>query len=361
MTYRYGVLTMADVNDYTLINTVGQGVVYEDLNMYLAQREADLQQALGVFVEMQTELYTENYKLPGGGRLQRRGGQAQSAAVKGAGSWDTGYPLEDFGAQLAWTDRVLGYMSVREFNVHVQTIEEQDRNTVRFELLKALFNDGGGSARTFVDPLHGSISVQPLANGDATLYPPVLGSETEATADHYAETGYASASISDTNNPYKTIVAALTARFGRATGGRNVVTFINPAEETVTRNLSDFVPVEDRFIRSSALADIPQNLPSVPGEVIGRVSGTWVVVWDWIPANYLLAIHLEAAAPLKMRVDPATTGLVRGLHLAAMDEIYPFNMGHWSHAFGFGVGNRLNGYVLELGTGGTYTIPTAYA
>ena len=73
MAYKFGVLTMADVEDYTLINTVGQGVVYEDLQMYLAQREADMRAALGIFVQQETDLYTENYKLPGGGRLQRRG------------------------------------------------------------------------------------------------------------------------------------------------------------------------------------------------------------------------------------------------------------------------------------------------
>ncbi len=361
MAYKYGVLTLADADDYTLVNTVGQGVVYDDLNLYLAQRQADMQAALAVFVEMTTELYTENYKLPGGGRLQRRGGQAQSAAVKAGGSWDTGYPLEDFGAQIAWTDVVMGYLTIQEFNRHVQTVEEQDRNTVRFELLKALFNNGGGSPRTFVDPIHGSINVQPLANGDATLYPPVMGSETEATENVYLESGYVAADISDTNNPYATNVAKLVSHFGRSTGGRNIVSFINSAQEAKTRALTDFVEVEDRFVRTSALADVPVNLPNVPGEVVGRVSGTWVVVWDWIPANYILTIHLEAEAPLKMRVDPASTGLQRGLVLVAQDAIYPFEMAHWRHRFGFGVGNRLSAVVMELGTGGTYTVPTAFA
>ena len=252
-------------------------------------------------------------------------------------------------------------MTVREFNAHVQTVEEQDMNTLRVEMLKALLNDGGGAARTFIDPIHGSISVQPLANGDAIVYPPLLGSTDEATATHYLESGYAAASISDTNNPFKTLTTLLNRRFGRATGGRNVVTFIHSDQEQKARNLTDFYAVEDRFIRTSALTDVPVNFPSVPGEIIGHVSGTWVVVWDWIPTGYLLSLHLEAPRPLKMRVDPAITNLTRGLHLAAQDPLYPFNAAHWSHAYGFGVGNRLNGAVMELGTDGTYTIPTAYA
>lgn len=361
MAYRFGVLTMADVDDYTLINNVGQGVVYQDLLKYLLQREADMQAALAVFVEGQTELYTENYKLPGGGMLQRRGGQAQSAAVKAGGSWDTAYPLEDFGAQIAWTDVVMGYMTVNEFNRHVQTVEEQDRNTLRFEMLRALMNDGGGSYRTFTDPLWGSLHIQPLANGDATVYSPVVGSSTEATENLYLESGYAASAISDTNNPFVTMVAKFVAHFGRDNGGNNVAIFINTAQEAKTRALTDFVAVEDRFIRTSSLADVPQNLPSVPGTVIGRVSGAWIVVWDWIPANYMVGIQLGVEPPLKMRVDPASTGIQRGLSLVATDQIYPFTMAHWRHRFGFGVGNRLNGLVMELGTGGTYTIPTAYA
>lgn len=361
MAYKYGVLTLADADDYTLVNTVGQGVIYTDLVKYLMQREADMQAALAVFVESTTEKYTDNYKLPGGGFLQRRGGQAQSAAVKAGGSWDTGYPLEDFGAQIAWTDVVMGYLTVQEFNRHVQTVEEQDRNTVRFEMLKAIFNDGGGSARVFTDPLHGSVNVQPLANGDAVVYPPVIGATTEATENVYLESGYAASGISDTNDPYATIVAKIISHFGREQGGSNIVSFINSAQEAKTKALTNFAEVEDKFIRISALADVPVNLPRVPGTIIGRVSGTWVVVWDWIPANYILTINMEVEAPLKMRVDPASTGLPRGLVLVAQDAIYPFEMAHWRHRFGFGVGNRLNGVVMELGTGGTYSIPAAYA
>jgi hypothetical protein len=361
MAYKFGVLTMADVDDYTLVGRVGQGVVYEDLLMYLEQRRTDLAAARAVFVSTETELYTENYKLPGGGRLQRRGGQAQSAAVKAGGSWDVGYPLEDFGAQLAWTDVVAAYMTVNEFNRHVNTIEEMDINTYRFEMLKSIFNNGGGAARTFLDAIHGSISIQSLANGDAVLYPPVLGSESEATETHYLETGYASASISDTNNPIVTAVEELAEHFGESTGGDNIVTFINPAQAQVIKALTDFDTVPDSFVRQGDNVSVPQRLPTVPGIVLGRVSGSWIVQWRWIPANYLLTVHLEAEAPLKMRIDPPAVGLGTGLQLVAQDSIHPFEMAHWRHRFGFGVANRLNGVVTELGTGGTYTIPTAYA
>ena len=75
----------------------------------------------------------------------------------------------------------------------------------------------------------------------------------------------------------------------------------------------------------------------------------------------VVGIHLDAPKPIMQRVDPADTGLPRGLALVARDENYPFTSSFYSHRFGFGVGNRLNGVVMELGTGGSYTVPTAYA
>jgi len=193
------------------------------------------------------------------------------------------------------------------------------------------------------------------------LYPPVIGSESEAIEDHYLATAYAATAISDTNDPFATIRDDLNHHFGDNVGGENIVVFINPAEEPETTALSDFTSVEDRFIRSGDNTDVPFNLPGVPGIILGRVSGVWVAQWRWIPATYMLAIHMEEPAPLIRRVDPADTGLPSGLTLVQTDERYPLSSSYWEHRFGFGCGNRLNGIAMELGTGdGTWTIPGDY-
>jgi hypothetical protein len=85
------------------------------------------------------------------------------------------------------------------------------------------------------------------------------------------------------------------------------------------------------------------------------------VQWDWITDNYLLGIHLDAEAPIVKRVDPAATGIATmGIQMVAVDESFPFVGSFWRHRFGMGVANRLNGYVMELGEVGSYTVPTAY-
>lgn len=353
----FGILGLSD-NDRSYVNTIGQSLVFTATQTLLQQYNADLNAAMSIFLDSTTTGFKERYKLPGGGRLQRRGGLAQSAAVKAYGSWDVAFPLEDFGAQLADSDIAMAYMTMPEYNRHVETVMIQDMNTVRFEMLKALFNS---TAATFVDPINGSLTIERLANGDSVVYPPVLGSETEATDNHYLESNYAATAISDTNNPYITIREELEEHFGTSTGGDNIVVFINNAETPETEDLSDFDAVPDNYVRVGSNTDVPQGLPTVPGKVIGRTNGVWVVEWRWMPANYMFGIHLDAPRPLKMRVDPADTGLGTGLQLVARDMQYPIESAHYRHRFGFGCANRLNGVVMELGTGGTYTVPTAYS
>lgn len=343
--------------DDTMINTIGQRVVYDASQQLLGRYNADLEKAMMVFVEGETDEYKWRYKSPGGGTMARRGRQAQGPAVRPYGEWDVALPLEDFGEQIAGDDVSMAYMTISEFDLYLQNQMIRHTNLVRFEMLLKLFKN---TNTTFTDPLKGDLTVVPLANGDSVTYPPVLGATAEATDTHYLESGYAATAISDTNNPYITIRDELEEHFGTMTGGNNIVVFINQAETPETEALTDFVEVQDRFIRAGDNVDIPENLPNVPGRIIGRVNGVWVSEWRHMPANYMLGVHLEEPKPLMKRVDPANTGLPRGLTLVAEDGAYPFKQAHWRSRFGFGVVNRLNGVVMELGSGGSYTIPTAY-
>ncbi len=342
-------------------NTIGQAAIYDAVNEYLARWSQEITQITGLFIQGETENYSERYMLPAGGYLQRRGIQATPAAMKATGSWDCGYPLEDFGTVVGGSDVSLAYMSIADLDRHVSGVIAQDINTVRFEILKCLFNSSG---RTVTDELFGSITVQPLANGDSVVYPPVQGTVTEATANYYAESGYAASSISDSNNPFETVSAILKTRHGSPTGGVPIFAFHNPAQNAKIKALTNFTPyVDARIIPSTAANRLdPISVPpNTPGEVIGITDSCVNISWDWIPANYILFLHTGVPAPLKMRVDLARTGLPRGLQLVKTSDAAPLVHSFYRHRFGVGTANRLAAYVLELGTGGSYTIPTAYA
>jgi len=359
MTAIFGSLRLSDT-DRVYNATVGQRMIYDAIADHLAMHNAALNAAMAMFVEETTENHTERFQLPGGGRLQRRGSQSDVAAVKQTGYWDVAFPLDDFGDAIAGDDVTLAYMTVRDLEKHVQTVLTRDTNTVRHELLRAMFRS---TAATHVDPLWGSLTIRPLANGDGTLYPPVIGSDTEADDTHLVNTGYTAANISDTNDPIANVaIPELEEHFGQITGNSPIAVFINAAQVAKVSALTAMIEVTDRWVRPGDDTATPTGLPPIPGKILGRHSaGAWVSQWDYIPSGYMLAVHLDAPKPLKMRVDPADTGLAQGLTLVARDMEFPFERSTWRHRFGFGVANRLNGVAIEVSADGTYTTPTAYA
>ena len=360
----YGALGLNTTDSQlTYVQTIGQRAIFDAVTEVLAQHTADLNAAMAFLVEGPTEDHKRRYMLPGGGRLQRVAENGKPVAVKATGSWDVAFPLEEFAAGWQSSRVAFAYLTMADLDRHLKTIQQQNVNTMRFEMLKALLNNGDD---TFIDPVRGSLTIKALGTGatDGVLYPPILGSETEQTLDRYAESGYAASAISDTNDPFPTIVNALEASFGTPTGGSRIVVFINSAQTAKVTALTAFVPVTNIHIQPGATISQVLSLPAgLPGRVLGvhEDSGAIVVEWRWMPANYMLGLHLDAPAPLMMRVDPGYTGLPRGLTLVSQSDEFPFSESIYSHRFGFGCGNRLNGYVMELGTGGSYTIPTAYA
>jgi len=357
----FGQLNLNDT-DRVFNATTGQEAVYEIIEQYNARYNQELNAAKAVFVGDMSDIHKLRYKLPANGRLQRRGRSSTPANRKNSGYWDVAFPLEDFGDTVAGDDVTLGYMTALELSNHVTGVMTRDKSTVRHEILRALFNN---AQDTFSDPLWGNLSIEPLANGDGVVYPPVLGSDTEATDDHYLVSGYASTDISDTNDPFATLVEELIEHFGESVGGDNIVTFINQGQLAKVAALADYEAVPDNFIRSGDNTNIPQRLPNVPGRIVGRMTGgdnaTWVSVWRWIPANYMLTIHLEEAQPIQERVDPADTGLGNGLVLVSESGTKPVNQWFWRHRFGFGASNRLNGAVMQLKASGSYDVPSAYS
>lgn len=343
----------------TYLNTMGQRMVFDAVTQYVERINADLMAAMTVLVGGPTEDFKWMYRLPGGGRMAKRAPGTTGGAVRPYGSWEVALPLEDYDAMIVADEVDWAYMTAGELQLYLDSVQAQYINAFRHEMLVKMFKN---TNTTFTDRLKGSLTIVPLANGDTVTYPPVLGSETEATDTHYLESGYAATAISDTNNPYVTIYEELVEHFGDRTGGENVLVMINQAEAPETKALTDFTEVPDADIRSGDNVDVPAGLPMAPGRILGKTNNCWVSQWRWMPANYMLGIHLDAEAPLMMRVDPAGTGLPRGLAMrTGPSSDMPFEGSRWGARFGLGVTNRLNGVVMELGDGGTYTIPTGYS
>ena len=352
-----GILGIED-SERTFIEGVGQQQVWEATQEYVGMVNEDLARVTGLFIERTTEDHKFRYYLPADGELQRVNKRNQPAERKVGGYWDVALPLEGFGDAISWQTRDLAYMTLNDYQRAVDGVVLRSQNTLRKEILRALLDSAG---YTFEDELRGSLSCVPLANGDSVLFPPINGGATAATATHYAESGYATASITNTNNPIKTVSRALRDRFFSNGDARRRVVLIAPGAQDYVEALADFEAVNDSNIAKGVNSDTVLNLPvSIPGEIIGYCNEAYVAVWNWMPANYMLGIDLLAEKPLQMRVDPEYTGLPRGLALTSESTVAPITKSNWQWWFGLGVVNRLNGYVMELGTGGTYTVPSGY-
>jgi hypothetical protein len=319
----------------------------------------ELNLAMAVLVERETEDYKLRYKLPAAGYLQRRGPDGRYVAVKAEGQWDVAFPLRDYGAQIAGNDVDMAYMRIEDLDRHLMTVVSQNVATVRFLVLQRLLNN---LQQTFNDDDWGDLLIEPIANGDTVLYPPLPGTDAEATENHFLTSGYIVTAIADAHNPIITLRDEILEHVGDSPNGTNIAVFITPTQETYVKALTGYVPVSDNAI---TLGDDTARLTSAvgrphPGVLVGRVNGCWIIKWRWIPANYMFAVDLDQPPPLIKRVDPADTGLPRNLALVAENEEFPFKGSFWRHRLGLGCGNRLNAAVMFFDAGSTYTIPTGY-
>jgi hypothetical protein len=357
MTTIFG-LAQLSASDYQFMRQADNRLIYDAVNTYLQQAMMEMRDSAALFVEGTTTKAKERYQLPMTGRMQERSGQTKSDAVRRSGSWDVAYPLKEFGDTIATTDVDFAYMTPQEFQTHIDGVITRSANTYRFEILRRIFKD---TTDTFTDPRLGALTIQPLANGTSgELYPPVIGSETEATQEHYLGANYLSSAISDTNNPIKTIADKLISRFGRRTGGIPITTLINSAQRAKVEALTNFRPYVPNAITAGQDTDIVSAVPNGVGETIGYINSSWVNVWDWMPEDYMLALYLGAPKPLFERIDLPETGLGSGLQLVSQSTVYPLMYNEWRWRFGMGTGNRLNGVVIHVTNSSSYTIPTIY-
>lgn len=353
-----GILDIDD-SERTFVEGVGQQQVFAATQEYVAMVNEDLARVTSLFIERTTEDHKFRYYLPADGELQRVSELGRPAERKVTGSWDVALPLESFGDALGTSRIDLAYMTLADYQRHVDGIALRAQNTLRKEIMRTLFDNVNYN---FVDKLRGTLAVKALANTDGTLYPPKMGETTAADAEHYAESGYLVSAISNTNNPIKTISRALRDRFGANGDRRRRVILIASGMQDYVEGLADFDPIDDTNIQAGANTDRVLNLPvAIPGEIIGYCNEAYISVWNWLPATYSLGIDLQAEKPLQMRVDPGYTNLPRGLSLVTESDAFPLTKSDWQWRFGLGVVNRLNGYVMECAAGGSYSVPTGYS
>lgn len=343
-----------DEYDFAMRND--RSVIYDAIDNYNEMIAEAREIAMSFFVQGDTTNGRDMYQLPIAGRDERIRSDGIPNLIRRHGKWEVGFPIYTYKPQLGTTPVQRAYLTLQDLQKHVEGINNRYDDTLRYEIMLRLTDN---TDTAFVDP-EGTLTketVKPLINNDGTAIPPLLGSNSETT-DHNHYLGLNNASIDDTNDPIEDIVDHLIEHFGRMTGGSNIVVLVHPDERSEVESLTGFDAVDPNYKTlgdDSTVALIP---PNIPGEVIGRVSGATVAVWDWIPSGYCFGRHMQVSAPLMRRVDAAPSlGAGRLINQLQYDD-NALQIDRWMYRFGIGTGNRLNGVWVQKVASATYTAPT---
>ena len=349
-TLLYGFHSLKDVLNER-VTEVGVEVVAKAIQESVDVHREAVNDLFSLFTINTTEFKTR-YKTPNIASLQPLDEYGRARQIQVGGYYDVGYPIMSAG--LAWgrTRMASLYMTVEEANRVLTTILDADVRWMRNHLLAALFNN---ASYTFVDPEHGSLTVQPLANSDTVTYMRRNGGEVGTVDTHFfAQAG----AIGDATNPY--ITAADDLREHPENNGE-VVHLIPDGLEATTKALASFIDKPDPHIRLAYTADALVGTlgGNIPGELLGydEASRSWVYKWAVLPANYIISTMTQAEKPLRMREYELAE--LRGFHVVAERADYPFWEQQFERHAGFGAWNRVGAAVTRIGNA-DYAIPTGY-
>jgi hypothetical protein len=345
--------TLAALNN-TLVATIGEDTVWQQIQAALDAHNAITQEMLGDFVERSTD------------QLRRYGGTDSMAfdeldefgradAQKITAGATVGFPLRRYGIAVQNTRAYMLNATVGEITAQATAAMDGDVKAIQREIKRAIFNSVNV---TFLDRLVANLSlpVKRFANADSQPIPlgPNGESFTASSHTHYLFTAGVALAAAD--------VTALILAVAEHYAIGQVEVYINAAQETAMRGLTGFTPITPDFVTpaTSAAAIVgTYNTQNIGDRQIGFFGGNYarVYVKPWIPAGYLFAWVRGGPTPLVMRERRAGAGV---LQLDYEDEVHPLRARGWGREFGVAVWQRVNGAVLYIDTGaaGAYVVPT---
>jgi hypothetical protein len=337
-----------------LVTDVGVRVVGDAIAATAAEHNRQLDIMMGLFVRPVGNDYKLRYRTPAQARLMPLDENGRARPIKAVGHYDVSFPISRAG--IAWGANWLTRekMTVEDANRQTDILFMADRLWMRDRLLGAFFQSTTWTAE---DDDYGTLTVQPLANGDTVLYPYYAGRNFGATDNHYL--AQATTPIADAANPFPTIRAKLKEH---PENSGNVISFVPTNLMPGVMGLATFHDMPDPNLAPAATTRVVTGRPglgALPGEVRGyEESGVFIVEWQAMPDNYIVSIAEGSEPPLGMREEALAS--LRGFKQVATREDHPFWESQWFRAAGFGVWNRTAAHITRIGNG-TYAPPADYA
>ena len=344
----FGFVGYEDLADERVLDGNNVQIVNTAIAASVAEHNRQVTTALAELVEPTTD-YTARYKNGGGGTLQPLDEWGNPLPVKDSGFYDVAFPIQ--GGGTAWGDNRVSraLMTVGEAQRFTLGALRRDADWMRRHFLAALFDN---TTWSFADEEKGTLTVQPLANGDAVTYARNNGSS--ATDTHfYAQAG----AIADASNPFPTLLTELSEH---PENGGPYVAYIPTNVKAAVQGLANFIDVADANVDAGIMAPrLTGRIDRGFGDaVVGYVDGVFVVEWSFLPDNYGIVIARGAETkPLRMREYPAAS--LQGLFTENHSPDGNLQEYRFLRYAGFGVYNRVGAVAFRV-SNGAYAVPTGY-
>ncbi len=305
--------------------------------------------ALAELAERTTE-HSLRYQLPGGGTLQPLDEWGNPLPVRVEGYHDIAFPIQ--GAGTSWGDNRISrnLMTVGEANRQMLNVLQQDADWMRRHILGTLLDN---TTWVYADKKKGSLTIQPLANGDSVTYLKKTGAT--GTDNHY----YAqAAAIADGANPFDDWYDELNEHPENA---GPYVAYIPSNLKASVMGLTEFKELPDSAIQPGANSDrlVGRVDRGFGDTVLGYVNGVWVVEWSFLPSDYGIVVARGATtSPLMMREYESAN--LQGLFTENHSPDGNLHEYRFLRYAGFGAYNRVGAMAFRIGNA-SYAIPTGYA
>ncbi len=327
--------------------------INEAVAISLAEHNRQVSSMIDLFAERTTEKQVQ-FKSPLAARLSPTDEFGRARPIKGISRYTVAFPLLSAAAAFGETYETAIKMSVEDVSNRVAMLQTADMRWVRDHILAALFV---ATPYFHTNEEDGILTIQGLANGDATTYQLMTGADSGATDNHLLAQA---AAIADANDPFGTLVQEITEHPENGGEAGNVIALIPTNLSTAVRGLTAFYPYSDPNLRlGSASAELVGSIAQeVPGKMIGyHDAGCWIAEWAGMPAGYIVVVKDTGAKPLRMREEPLDQ--LRGFRLEAQREDYPYYASNFRRTAGFGAYNRVGAVVMRIGNA-AYAVPSGY-
>jgi hypothetical protein len=331
------------------VDDVNIEVITDAIAQSVAEHNRQVQGIMSELVKP-TEKYSARFRQAGAGTLQPLDEWGNPLPVREDGYYDVAWPIQ--GGGTAWGDNRVtrALMTVEEANEHTLNSLKRDSDWMKRHILAALLDD---TAWTYTDVDKGSLTIQPLANGDTVTYLKRTGdSETD---DHYIAQA---AAIADGASPFAAIYSDLMEHPSNA--GAEVVAYVPTALVSSIQGLTAFNAVQDPDVQLGSGSDLLTGSidRGFGDELLGKVDKVWIVEWSQLPVEHMLCVARGSSQEaLRMREYPA--GELKGLFQEQNSPDGNKIERRFLRYAGFGAYNRVAALVYQVGNA-TYEIPTGY-